>query len=730
MQSLAIRASDPARGSFRVRMPRASPRRAAVPRGDRGLRRGRRVVSALADPPGAPSPSQSSRFTFTDDDLSHVLHAAELSHGSDGLVQPHPRSGCVMVDAAGTIVARTFQMGQGGVRSEVLAARDAGERAEGGVAYLNLEPTHGPVVGEDAAVDALVRSRVSRVVVGIAHPVPGVRGCAVAALRDAGIRVDFLGEFTSRFTSAADERAASAVAEGIARCRDANRHLLHRVATGRPFSVFKYAMTIDGKIATTSGHSAWVTGPAARQQVWAERARSDAVVVGGTTVRRDNPNLTTRRDDGHRPARVVLSRTMDLPGTEDANYGLGTGDEEDADASSALNAKENQKRKPRTNLWNTDEAATIVMTERGCKPEFQAELRALGVEVVEFDVLTPGAVADYCARRGYLQLFWECGGGLAGPALSDGVFHHVMAFVAPKIVGACDGPAPSPVGETGLERMTDALALRGLGISKHGRDVLITGYLPPGSSTGVLAETAKSRENGEPNDSSTRGEDAWTEDPLGVVEAAVAVAAERESERAAVPGDAMRFYKSWDVNGALSNFSPHPVDAPAVWGESQGAIVEWPTVEHFYQAQKFSGVDDVAATEAMEAIRAASSPEEAARIGRTLQRTRPSLIRRDWDACKEGVMRAALCAKLTRHAAPRNLLMGSRDAGQMVREDSPTDAVWGVGRDGSGKNLLGRLLMELRDDELNGCPVDVGASDGSVAPGLSRLLRRISDKFG
>ena len=165
-------------------------------------------------------------------------------------------------------------------------------------------------------------------------------------------------------------------------------------------------------------------------------------------------------------------------------------------------------------------------------------------------------------------------------------------------------------------------------------------------------------------------------------------------------------------------------------GESQGAIVEWPTVEHFYQAQKFSGVDDVAATEAMEAIRAASSPEEAARIGRTLQRTRPSLIRRDWDACKEGVMRAALCAKLTRHAAPRNLLMGSRDAGQTVLEDSPTDAVWGVGRDGSGKNLLGRLLMELRDDELNGCPVDAGGSDESVAPGLSRLLRRISDKFG
>ena len=728
MQSLASRASDPARAAYRARTPHDSPLRAAVPRGKPALR-GRRGAAALSDPPGAPSRSQSARFTFTDDDLAHVLCAAELSHGSDGLVQPHPRSGCVLLDSAGAVVARTFQMGQGGVRSEVLAVREAGARADGGVAYLNLEPAHGPAVGEDAAVDALVRSRVSRVVVGILHPVAGVRGQAVAALRDAGVRVDVLGEFTSRFTSAADERAASAVAEGIARCRDANRHLLHRVATGRPFSIFKYAMTVDGKIATTSGHSAWVTGPAARQQVWAERARSDAVVVGGTTVRRDNPNLTTRRDGGHRPARIVLSRTMDLPGTEDANYGLGTGDfEEDADAG-AMDAKV-RVRKPRTNLWNTDEANTIVMTVAGARPEFQAELRALGVEVVEFDELTPGAVADYCAKRGYLQLFWECGGGLAGPALTDGVFHHVMAFVAPKIVGSSGGPAPSPVGETGLERMTDALALRGLGIRKHGRDVLITGYLPPASSTGALAET----EGGGAND----GTDAWTEDPLEIVEAA----AERASRERAGTDASMRFYKSWDVNGALSNFSPHPIDAPLVWvGREDDTdaknMCEWPTVEHFYQAQKFGGVDDPDAREAMEAIRAASSPEEAARIGRTLQRTNPRLIRPDWDECKERVMRDALRAKLTRHAAPRNLLLGSRAAGQCVLEDSPTDAVWGVGRDGTGGNLLGRLLMELRDAELAGwdpADEDSGGEEsdeaGSVAPGLTRLLRRISDKFG
>lgn len=93
-------------------------------------------------------------------------------------------------------------------------------------------------------------------------------------------------------------------------CRQA---LLHRAVIGKPLGVLKYAMTLDGKIATSAGHSAWVSCPASRQRVFEARARSDAVVVGGQTVRRDNPRLTTRRDDGHAPARIVMSRTLDLP---------------------------------------------------------------------------------------------------------------------------------------------------------------------------------------------------------------------------------------------------------------------------------------------------------------------------------------------------------------------------------------------------------------------------------
>ena len=89
--------------------------------------------------------------------------------------------------------------------------------------------------------------------------------------------------------------------------------LLHRAATGRPLGILKYAMTLDGKIATNAGHSAWVSSTASRQRVFEARSRSDAVIVGGNTVRQDNPRLTTRREGGHAPVRMVMSRTLDLP---------------------------------------------------------------------------------------------------------------------------------------------------------------------------------------------------------------------------------------------------------------------------------------------------------------------------------------------------------------------------------------------------------------------------------
>ena len=159
---------------------------------------------------------------------------------------------------------------------------------------------------------------------------PPVPPCAYLLWHLCPAQVDVLGEANA-------SSSPPSVADALHASRRVNEALLHRAATGEPFSVWKYAMTLDGKIATRTGHSAWVSGtcmrggymaacliaqallcrvnagPAARQRVYAERARSDAIIVGGNTLRRDNPHLTTRQEGGHTPMRVVISRTLDLP---------------------------------------------------------------------------------------------------------------------------------------------------------------------------------------------------------------------------------------------------------------------------------------------------------------------------------------------------------------------------------------------------------------------------------
>lgn len=140
------------------------------------------------------------------------------------------------------------------------------------------------------------------------EPVRACRNKAISAYAAAGLDVSVLGQALLH-PSTDQETAESA----LRACLTANEPLLHRAVLKKPLSVLKYAMTLDGKIATAAGHSAWVSSPQSRAVVFEQRAASDAVVVGGNTVRRDNPRLTTRREGGHLPVRVVMSRTLDLP---------------------------------------------------------------------------------------------------------------------------------------------------------------------------------------------------------------------------------------------------------------------------------------------------------------------------------------------------------------------------------------------------------------------------------
>ncbi|KAJ0014569.1 hypothetical protein Pint_21268 [Pistacia integerrima] len=508
-------------------------------------------------------------------DAAFVRRAADLADKSAGFTSPHPNFGCVIATSTGKVAGEGYLYAQGTKPAEVLAVEAGGEWCRSATAYLNLEPgdCHG-----DQHCGFSSRSGITRVVVGIRNPLQHLRGNAVRALRSQGLQVHVLGE----------DLQSKIIEEARKSCLLVNAPLIHRATSRVPFSVLKYAMTLDGKIAASSGHAAWISSKKSRDRVFELRGRSDAIVVGGNTVRRDSkynlsyyvtiiviivnkydrivnvfalmlvdPRLTARHGGGHMPMRIVLTQSLNLP--------------------------------EKANLWDVSDVSTIVVTQRGARRDFQKFLASEGVEVVEFDILNPRDVMEYFHDRGYLSILWECGGKLAASAISSGVIHKVFAFVAPKIIGGKN--APTPVGELGMVEMSQALDLTDVCYEQVGPDMLVSGFLQPVPDLTPVIPSV---------------DETFAIDPsVTPYESSI-----------------ISFYKTWDPYGSFSNFSPHPIQMP----DNGGDYVTWSGVEHYYQAQKFVGVNDPAALDCIEKIKAVRSPEEAARIGRWMQRHRPDLV--------------------------------------------------------------------------------------------------------
>jgi diaminohydroxyphosphoribosylaminopyrimidine deaminase/5-amino-6-(5-phosphoribosylamino)uracil reductase len=353
-------------------------------------------------------------------DQQMMQRCIELARQALGCTAPNPLVGAVVVQA-GEIVGEGFHPKAGQPHAEVFALRAAGDRSQGATVYVNLEPCshYGRT---PPCADALIAAGVAKVVVGMVDPNPKVAGSGIARLREAGIDV--------------------VVGVEEAACQALNEPFVFRILHQRPFGILKYAMTLDGKIAATTGHSAWVTGPSARSLVHQLRSGCDAVIIGGNTVRRDNPLLTSH-GQGHNPLRVVMSRSLELP----------------------LDAQ----------LWRTHEAPTVVFTEPSANSAIQQSLLQQGVEVIELPTLTPAAVMTNLYDRGLMAVLWECGGTLAAQAILENAVQKILAFIAPKIIGGTT--APSPVGDLGLPQMTDALNLERVTWRSIGVDLLIEGYL-------------------------------------------------------------------------------------------------------------------------------------------------------------------------------------------------------------------------------------------------------------
>jgi diaminohydroxyphosphoribosylaminopyrimidine deaminase/5-amino-6-(5-phosphoribosylamino)uracil reductase len=343
-----------------------------------------------------------------------------------GGVSPNPAVGAVLVKD-GKVVGEGHTRPPGQDHAEVVALKQAGEKARGATLYVSLEPCN-HFGRTPPCTEAIIGAGVAEVRYAIKDPNPKVDGKGAARLREAGVQV----------SEGEEAEAARDVIEAYAK----------HVTGGRPFVTAKYAMSLDGKLATKTGESWWLTGTPARRYAHQLRAESDAVMVGVGTVLTDNPMLTAR-DEADKPLpRQPLRVVVDSHG-----------------------------RIPLTARVVADGGKTLIAVADAAEGTVK-RLNERGVEVVRF--LGPrGLVAldelmAYLGGKGVTSVLTEGGARLLGGLFDERLVDKVVAFVAPIVVGG--HAAPSPVEGDGVEKLADALRLTRVTMRQVGDDTVITGY--------------------------------------------------------------------------------------------------------------------------------------------------------------------------------------------------------------------------------------------------------------
>ena len=369
--------------------------------------------------------------------MSHMAQAIGLARQAQGSTSPNPAVGAILV-RDGLVVGRGATQPPGQAHAEVVALQGARGAAHGAALYVTLEPCcHWGRT--PPCTRAIIEAGVSEVVVAVSDPNPVVAGKGMAELREAGIAVSLLnGEMS-----------------GSHEIRDLYEGFAKHIRTGLPFVLAKFAMSLDGKIATRTGDSKWVTGPEARSLVQQMRRETDAIMVGANTITLDDPQLTARGEDNRPLSRQPLRVTLD-----------------------------SQCRMPVRSRLLREPGETVVYTTGAAPAADVAGLRRAGADVAPLGATADGLVrpeevlADL-GRRGVVNLLVEGGGKTLGSLFDAGLVDKLYAFVAPVIIGGID--AASPVEGTGADLMAHAHRLEEPMIRQVGTDWLVTGY-PGGSS--------------------------------------------------------------------------------------------------------------------------------------------------------------------------------------------------------------------------------------------------------
>jgi len=351
--------------------------------------------------------------------LEYMTRALELAERGRGFVEPNPLVGAVAV-RDGIVVGEGWHEKYGQAHAEVNALKQAGEKARGATFYVTLEPCchHGKT---PPCTDAILRAGIRRVVASMHDPYPAVAGKGLSILRDAGVETE--------------------TGIGGPAAHRLNAPYLTLLREKRPWIIGKWAMTLDGKMATFNGSSKWITSDAARARVHQLRGKMDAILIGRGTLLADDPLLTARPTGPRVPTRIVVTTGRE-PLPDDCQL-----------------------------LRTIDQAPVLVFV----KPDNAHHLepwRQRGCEVVGVNSLAD-ALSEL-GRRRMTNILVEGGANLLGSLLDARLIDEVYAFIAPKLIGG--NGAPSPIGGQGITQMSEALTLSDMTVESIGADVLLRGH--------------------------------------------------------------------------------------------------------------------------------------------------------------------------------------------------------------------------------------------------------------
>jgi diaminohydroxyphosphoribosylaminopyrimidine deaminase/5-amino-6-(5-phosphoribosylamino)uracil reductase len=347
-----------------------------------------------------------------------------------GYTSPNPAVGAVVV-RDGVVVGLGHTQPPGSEHAEVMALRQAGQRTKGAVMYVTLEPCchQGRT---PPCTKAIIDAGISEIYVALSDPNPLVAGKGLKVLKAAGIKT-FVGQHEDKV-------------------RELNEGYIKYITTGMPFVIAKFAMSIDGKIATKTGDSKWISSEESLKFVHYMRHIVDAVMVGANTVVTDDPQLSARGCSGRggktklQPLRVIV---------------------------------DGRGRTPVTARVFREPGKTLIATAKPLSARAAANFKKTGAEVVELpaekSIINLKELLAFLGKREVTSVLVEGGSGLFGSLFDHGLVDKVLAFVSPLIIGGDE--AKSAVGGSGVRKMSEALRLKRVKIMGLGDDVLISGYM-------------------------------------------------------------------------------------------------------------------------------------------------------------------------------------------------------------------------------------------------------------